>query len=185
MGQGDDDGESSRGVTALGITGAGAQENGGARVDSAIPARAQSVRTKVIRTATASERPSVGLGCARGNEPARIPLWPPSQYEVPTTDEPRYQQVRPETPPNQRLYVPLGSPPLVAVGSFAGAYRPPKPRAQSASRRMNSIAARVKTSRYEAGTKGPKRAIKRVTQAASTPVPLRSGRCSRQRLVHP
>jgi len=31
------------------------------------------VQTKVIRTATASERPSVGLGRARDNEPARIP----------------------------------------------------------------------------------------------------------------
>ena len=40
------------------------------------------VRTKVIRTATASERPSVGPGRARGDEPARIPLWPPGQYEI-------------------------------------------------------------------------------------------------------
>jgi hypothetical protein len=31
------------------------------------------LRTKAIRTATASERPSVGLDRARGNESARIP----------------------------------------------------------------------------------------------------------------
>ena len=40
------------------------------------------VRTKVIRTATASERPSAGSDRARDNEPARIPLWPPGQHEV-------------------------------------------------------------------------------------------------------
>ena len=34
-----------------------------------------------------------------------------------TNDEPRHQPARPETRPNQRLYVPSGSPPLVAVGS--------------------------------------------------------------------
>lgn len=39
------------------------------------------VRTKVIRIATASERPSVGPDRARDNEPARI-LWPPGQYEA-------------------------------------------------------------------------------------------------------
>src|SRR5512139_3961448 len=74
------------------------------------------LRTKVIRTATASERPSVGPGRARDNEPARIPLWPPGQYEVRPNDEPRYQPSRQETRPNQRLYEPLGSPPSVAVG---------------------------------------------------------------------
>src|SRR6185436_5430537 len=87
------------------------------------------VRTKVIRTATASERPSVGHGRARSDELARIPLWPPGQYEVPPSDEPRHQPSRQETRPNQRLCVPLGSPPSVAVSSFVGAHRPPKPRA--------------------------------------------------------
>jgi len=72
---------------------------------------------KVVRVATASERPSVGPGRARGNEPARLLLWHPGQYKVPTNDEPRHQPTRPETRPNQRLYVPLGSPPSVAVGS--------------------------------------------------------------------
>jgi hypothetical protein len=48
--------------------------------------------------------------------PARIPLWPPGQYEVPTNDEPQHLPARPETRPNQRLCVPLGPPPLVAVG---------------------------------------------------------------------
>src|SRR5882757_1630273 len=76
------------------------------------PARAllhtdQGYAPRVIRTATASERPSVGPGRARGVEPARIPLWPPGQHEVPTNDEPRHQPARPETRPNQRLYVPL------------------------------------------------------------------------------
>ncbi len=92
-------------------------KNGGVREDSAIPARAFTLRTKAVRTATASERPSVGLGRARGNEPARIPQWHPGQYEVPTNEEPRHQPARQETRPNQRLYVPLGSPPSVAVGS--------------------------------------------------------------------
>jgi hypothetical protein len=75
------------------------------------------VRTKVIRMATASERPSVGLDRARDNEPACISLWPPGQHEVPTNDKPRHQPARPETRPNQRLYVSFGSPPLVAVGT--------------------------------------------------------------------
>jgi hypothetical protein len=74
-------------------------------------------RTKVVRTATASERPSVGHGRARGNEPARTSLGASDQYEASTNDEPRHQPARPETRPNQRLYVPLGSPPSVAVGS--------------------------------------------------------------------
>jgi hypothetical protein len=74
-------------------------------------------RTKVVRAATALERPSVGHGRARGNEPARTPLGPPGQYEALTNDEPRHQPARPETRPNQRLYVPLGSPPSFAVSS--------------------------------------------------------------------
>jgi hypothetical protein len=49
------------------------RENGGVLANSAVPARALYVQTKVIHTATASERPSVGLGRARDNEPARIP----------------------------------------------------------------------------------------------------------------
>src|SRR5271166_5713805 len=76
------------------------------------------LRTKAVRTATTSERPSVGPDRARGNEPARIPQWHPGQHEVLTNNEPRHQPARPETRPNQRLYVPLGSPPSVAVGSF-------------------------------------------------------------------
>ena len=72
---------------------------------------------KVVRLATASERPSVGPGRARGDEPARIPQGHPGQYEVLISDAPRHQPARPETRPNQRLYVPLGSPPSVAVGS--------------------------------------------------------------------
>ncbi len=111
------------------------------------------VRTKVIRTATASERPSVGPGRARDIEPARIPLWPPGQHEVPTNDEPRRQPARPETRPNQRLYVPLGSPPLVAVGSFSAraAHRSRAP--QTDNPRITQIAARVKNSRRDAGQK--------------------------------
>ena len=92
-------------------------ENGGVLANPAVPARALYVQTKVIRTATASERPSVGPGRARDDKPARIPLWPPGQHEVPINEEPRDQPARPETQPNQRLYVPLGSPPLIAVGS--------------------------------------------------------------------
>src|SRR6266850_503395 len=56
----------------------GPKENGGVHADSAIPARAllrtdQGYAPRVIRRATASERPSVGPGRARDNEPARIP----------------------------------------------------------------------------------------------------------------
>ena len=109
-------------------------ENGGVLANSAVPARALYVQTKVIRTATASERPSVGPGRARDNEPARIPLWPPGQHEVPTNGKPRCQPARPEARPNQRLYVPLGSPPSVAVGSNSAraAHRSRAPRNDTA-----------------------------------------------------
>ncbi len=90
-------------------------------------------RTKVVRAATASERPSVGHGRARGNQPARTPLGPPDQYEASTNDEPRHQPARPETRPNQRLYVPLGSPPSVAVSSSStrAAHRSRAPQIES------------------------------------------------------
>jgi len=90
-------------------------------------------RTKVVRAATASERPSVGHGRARGDEPARTPLGPPGRYEASTNDEPRHQPARPETRPNQRLYVPLGSPPSVAVGSTStrAAHRSRAPQIES------------------------------------------------------
>ena len=102
------------------------------------------LRTKVARAATASERPSVGPGRARGDEPARIPLWHPGQYKALTNDEPRHQPARPETRPNQRLYVPLGSPPSVAVGSSSAraAHLSRAPQIDVA--RMTSIATRVK-----------------------------------------
>jgi hypothetical protein len=105
---------------------------------------------KVVRVATASERPSVGPGRARGDEPARILLWHPGQYEVPTNDEPRHQPTRPETRPNQRLYVSLGSPPSVAVGSSSAraAHRSRAPHIDIP--RMTSIAVRVKISRSQA-----------------------------------
>src|ERR1700728_4275112 len=93
------------------------RENGGVRLDSAIPCSSMITRGPRLCAQAASERPSVGHGRARGNEPARIPLGPPGQYEASTNDEPRHQPARPETRPNQRLYVPLGSPPSVAAGS--------------------------------------------------------------------
>jgi hypothetical protein len=105
------------------------------------------VRTKVIRTATASERPSVGPGRARDNEPARIPLWPPGQYEVPVNEEPRHQPTRPETRPNQRLDVPLGSPPSVADGLRVGAHRPSKPRAKADMPRLEPGGSGIKRKR--------------------------------------
>jgi hypothetical protein len=111
-----------------------------------------SVRTKVIRTATASERPSVGPGRARDNEPARIPQWPPGQHEASTNDEPRHQPACPETRPNQRLCVSLGSPPSVAVGSLS-ARTAHRSRAPNLIPRMHSIAAQVKTSRHAASAK--------------------------------
>ncbi len=110
------------------------------------------VRTKVIRMATASERPSAGLGRARDNEPARITLWPTGQHEIPTNDEPRYQPVRPETRPNQRLYVSFGSPPLVAMGSSPAraAHRSRAPKNVIPS--IPLLATRVKFSRNDANS---------------------------------
>src|ERR1700722_14894526 len=105
-------------------------------------------RTKVVRAATASERPSVGHSRARSNEPARTPLGPPGQYEASTNDEPRHQPARPETRPNQRLYVPLGSPPSVAVGSSSARAAHLSRAPQTHISRMTLIAARVKISRH-------------------------------------
>jgi len=134
------------------------KENGGAFADSAIPALApprtdQGYPPEVIRTATASERPSVGPGRARDNEPARIPLMASWPARGPTNDEPRHPPARPETRPNQRLYVPLGSPPSVAVGYFSAraAHRSRAPQTDTA--RMTQIAAGVKISRRDAGKK--------------------------------
>jgi hypothetical protein len=53
---------------------------------------------------------------ARVAQPARIPLRHYGRCEVWTNEEPRPKPTRQETRPNQRLYVPLGSPPSVAVG---------------------------------------------------------------------
>jgi hypothetical protein len=124
----------------------GAQENGGVREDSAIPARA------LLPTDQGSPRSNcIGASIrwtdrARGNEPARIPQWHPGQYEVPTNDEPR-QPARPETRPNQRLYVSLGSPPSVAVGSSSARAAHRSRASQIDILRITSIAARVKISR--------------------------------------
>jgi hypothetical protein len=84
---------------------------------------------------------------ARGDEPARKTLWHPGQYEALSKSEPRHQPSRPETRPNQRLYVPLGSPPLVAVGSSSAraAHRSRAPKPDGL--RMTSIAAGVKPRR--------------------------------------
>jgi hypothetical protein len=88
------------------------------------------------------------LGHARGVACAH-PSRHPGQYEVRTNDEPRYQPSRQETRPDQRLYVPLGSPPSVAVSSSSAraAHRSSAP--QIYSLRMNSNAAPVKTSKSE------------------------------------
>src|SRR5688500_5669696 len=71
---------------------------------------------KDSRTATASERPSVGPGRAR-DRGLRASLYGLPAGTSPTSDGPRHRTARQETRPNQRLYVPLGSPPSVAVGS--------------------------------------------------------------------
>jgi hypothetical protein len=44
------------------------------------------------------------------------PQRPPGQHEVAINEAPRHQPVRLESRSNQRLYVPFGSPPSVAVG---------------------------------------------------------------------
>jgi hypothetical protein len=112
-------------------------------------ARALHLWTKVVRGATAPELPSVGPDRARGKKPARIPQWHPGQYEVLTNAEPRHQPARPETRPNQRLYVSLGSPPSVAVDSSSAraAHRSRAPQIDIP--RMTSIATRVKISRSQ------------------------------------
>jgi hypothetical protein len=112
----------------------GAQENGGVREDSAIPARAL-LPTDQGRPRSNCIGASVHwTGRARGHEPARIPQWHSGQYEALTKSKPRHQPSRPETRPNQRLYVPLGSPPLVAVGSSSAraAHRSRAPHTRSA-----------------------------------------------------
>ena len=139
----------------------GARENGGVLADSAIPC--SSIITYGPRQSAQQLHRSVhplDLGRARGNEPARIPQWHPGQYEFLTNDEPRHQPARPETRPNQRLYVPLGSPPSVAVGSLSAraAHRSRAPQIDKP--RMTSIATPVKISRWEAAKKQPK-AVKR------------------------
>src|SRR6201999_3419856 len=75
----------------------------------------QLLQTKVIRTATASRRPSIGLGRARG-ESLRASSRPTGRCKVPTNGVPRHSPACQELRSNQRLYVSLGSPPLVAVG---------------------------------------------------------------------
>ena len=135
----------------------GARENGGVLADSAIPC--SSIITYGPRQSAQQLHRSVhplDLGRARGNEPARIPQWHPGQYEFPINDEPRHQPARLETRPNQRLYVPLGSPPSVAVGSLSAraAHRSRAP--QNDKSRMTSMATPVKISRCEAAKKQPK-----------------------------
>jgi len=107
------------------------------------------LRTKAVRAATTSERPSVGPDRARGIEPARIPQWHPGQYEAQSNNEPRHHPARPETRSNQRLYVPLGSPPSVAVGSSRRVPPTEAARPNIASLKNTSIAVRVKTSRFQ------------------------------------
>jgi hypothetical protein len=129
------------------------------------------LRTKAVRAATASERPSAGPDRARGNEPARIPQWHPGQYEILTNDEPRHQPARPETRPNQRLYVSLGSPPSVAVGSLSApaAHRSRAPQIDKP--RMTSIGTPVKVSRCEAAAVG--RSIAEIGLFGPTLAPVR------------
>ena len=120
------------------------RENGGVLANSAVPARAIR-RIHMIRTTTAAKRPTIGPGRARDVEPARVHLWPLRQYEAPTSDEPRHRPTRPETRPDQRVYVPLGSPPLIAVGSSPtrATHRSRAP--QNVDPSMTANAARVKT----------------------------------------
>jgi len=106
------------------------KENGGVREDFAIPARALLPTDQGRPHGNCIGASVHWTGRARGHEPARIPEWHPGQYEASTKSKPRHQPSRPETRPNQRLYVPLGSPPLVAVGSSSAraAHRSRAPR---------------------------------------------------------
>jgi hypothetical protein len=122
----------------------GAPKNGGVREDPAIPARVLLPADQGHPHGNCIGASIHWTGRARGDEPARIPQWHPGQYEALTKSEPRHQPSRPETRPNQRLYVSLGSPPLVAVGSSSAraAHRSRAPKLDAL--RMASIAARVK-----------------------------------------
>jgi len=106
------------------------------------------LRTKAVRVATASKRPSVGLRSHAWQRACAHPPWHSSRYEVLTNDEPRHQPARPETRPSQRLCVSLGSPPSVAVGSLSAraAHRSRAP--QITPPRMTWIATPVKNSRF-------------------------------------
>ena len=61
-----------------------------------------------------------------------------------TNDEPRYRPARLEARSNQRLNVPLGSPPSVAVGSLQRVPPTEAARPKIDSLRMNAFAAPVK-----------------------------------------
>jgi hypothetical protein len=120
------------------------RKNGGVREDPAIPARALLPTDQGRPHGNCIGASIHWTGRARGDEPARTSQWHPGQYEALTKSEPRHQPSRPETRPNQRLYVPLGSPPLVAVGSSSAraAHRSRAPKLDAL--RMALIAARVK-----------------------------------------
>src|ERR1700689_5426859 len=126
-----------------------AQENGGAPADSAIPARS------LLPTDQGSPRSNCVEASIRWTWVARVAtslraslIGIQSQYEVRTNEEPRHQPARHEARPNQRFYVPLGSPPSVAVGSSSAraAHRSRAPQIHNL--RMTSIATPVKILRF-------------------------------------
>ena len=136
------------------------------RESSGGPGRAPGLPRKWRSPCGPRHSPSITTGCRSRSSAAQLhrsdlpletvarvakacahPQRPHGRYEVPTNELPRNQPVRLELRSNQRLYVPFGSPPSVAVG-FSST------RAAHASRALNivdtknnSIAAGVATAR--------------------------------------
>jgi hypothetical protein len=101
------------------------KENGGALADSAISCSSMKPCGQgTARQLHRSVRP-LGSSVARVTQACAHRLRPSGRREPSTSDEPR-QPVRPELRPNQRLNVPLGSPPFSCRGLIADAHRPPK-----------------------------------------------------------
>ncbi len=100
------------------------QENGGVLVDPAIPARLPLPAEQGHLHGNCIEASFRWTRSRAWREPARSLLRPSGLYEVPINEVPRTQPVRLELRSNQRLYVPFGSPPSVAVGLLIRACRP-------------------------------------------------------------
>jgi hypothetical protein len=140
-----------------------AQENGGALTDSAIPARAPACADQGHLHGNCIEASYRWIRSRAWREPARILLRPTGRYEVPTNNGPRRSPAGLELRSNQRLYVPFGSPPSVAVGSAAA-------RAAHRSRALQFVIAELRRQRiFSRGKQGKLRLT--ATDTVSPPGP--------------